>query len=555
MRSTLGAFSWLASAGAAVCIAAGCTRRGGCRGDYCGTLVIAAPGEVTTLLPPVTDAALDRDVFDQLFLKLADIGPEANTIGERGFEPQLAERWEWTGPLTLTFHLDPRARWQDGRPVTASDVAFSFDVYADSVIDSPFRPSLRHLKSVTGSDSLTVVMTFRDRYPEMFYDAVYHVRVLPAHLLQSVPRTDWRTAAFGRAPVGDGPYRLVQWPPGQSLELVADSTFFLGRPHLRRLIWRFTADLTVAVTQVVAGEADAIQVLVSPANITRAEAAGHLATYVYPGSTYTLLEYNQHADGARTRPHPIFGDPDVRRAMVFATDRERMAQSVFAGHAKVPPAPIPQFWTGLWFPDLPVPPYDTAQAAALLARRGWRDTDHDGIRDRGGKKLSFHLAVPTTSAARKQYAQLIQEQLRAVGVDVVIDEMELATLQERTRSGHYDAALQSWNADPSPSSSMPQIWRANGNGNFTGYANPTFDRQVEQAVSAKTPDDAAAAWRAALTTLVQDAPAIMLYALDNVAAVDRRVTDVRLRPDSWWAYLRTWRIPLDRITDRDRVGR
>ena len=533
---------------------AACTRRGGCRDDYCGTLVLAGTGDATTLLPPVSDASVDRDIFDQIFLKLADLAPGGGTIGDAGFVPQLAARWEWTDPLTLVFHLDPRARWQDGQGVTAADVAFTFDAYTDSAVNAPDRSTLTHIAAVTAQDSLTAVFRFRDRYPEMFYDATYHMRILPAHLLRDVPRESWRTAAFGRAPVGDGPYRFVRWTPGQTVELAADSAFFLGRPHLRRLIWRFASDLNVAVTQVVAGEADAVEVLLSPTNIKRAQEAGHLTLYPYAGPTYTFLRFNLRANGDSLHPHPIFADRDVRRALVLATDRERMCRSVFSGHAKVPPGPMPQQWQWLWVPQLVVPSYDTAGAAALLAARGWRDSNGDGVRDRGGRKLSFHLSVPSTSPPRMQYAQLLQEALKAVGVEVVIDQMDPPTLQEHLRAGGFDAALESWYADPTPTSTAPAIWGTHGTSNFGHYASPTYDRQVAAASAAPTPDSARSAWIAAFGTLEQDAAAVMLYSADNVAAVDSRVTDVQIRPDSWWALLRTWRIPPDKLNERDRVG-
>src|SRR5881409_3125204 len=254
---------------AGLVLVAGCERPTGCSGEYCGTLVIASGGEPDILLPPVSEFAITRDVTDQLFLKLADLGPSGNTIGDEDFQPQLAERWEWDTPTTLVFHLDPRARWQDGQAVTAADVAFTYDAYTDTLVNSSFRSSLRQISAVTTRDSLTVVFRFRARYPEMFYDAVYHMRVLPSHLMGTVPREQWRSAPFGRAPVGDGPYRFVRWKAGESLELVADSTFFLGRPHIRRLIWRFTPDLQVAVTQVIAGDADAVEVLGPPENVQR----------------------------------------------------------------------------------------------------------------------------------------------------------------------------------------------------------------------------------------------------------------------------------------------
>src|SRR5258705_3457380 len=124
-----------------------CQRSGGCTGAYCGTLVCAAVGEPDILLPPSTEQAVSRDIEEQLFLKLADIGMSTNTVGDEDFQPLLAERWEWDGPLTLVFHIDSRARWQDGQPVTAGDVAFTFDAYTDSLVASPYRSALRRIAS------------------------------------------------------------------------------------------------------------------------------------------------------------------------------------------------------------------------------------------------------------------------------------------------------------------------------------------------------------------------------------------------------------------------
>src|SRR6266436_3773049 len=479
---------------------AGCERRGGCSGPNCGTLIDAAVAEPPTLLPPSTKDIVASDIDEQLFLKLADVGMSTNTIGDEDFQPLLAQRWEWDGPLTLVFHLDPRARWQDGHPVTSADVAFTYDAYTDSLVNSSARPSLRRIAAVTTRDSLTVVFRFRQRYPEMFYDAVYDMRILPAHLLREVPRDQWRSATFGRSPVGDGPYRFVGWKAGESIELAADSTFFLGRPHLRRVIWRFTPDQFVAVTQLIAGDADAVEVLVTPDNVQRARADTQLATYPYKGSAYGYVGFNLAAPGDSTRPHPLFGDRDLRRALFMATDRERLLRNVFGDLAKVPPGPLSQLWW-IWDPEIRELPYDSGQAARLLTRTGWIDTDGDGIRDKDGKPLAFRLLLPTTSAIRRQYARLLQEQFRIAGVDVQLDEVDFGLYNERARAGRFDALLNTWNTDPTPSSGFPQTWTPAGFGrsNYTRYDNPEVDRLVDQAVaSAANRDQARRAWRAAV---------------------------------------------------------
>jgi len=537
----------------AVVAAAACGRRVGCTGEYCGTLVIAAPGEPDILLPPASDDARAAAVFDQVFVKLADLGPSGNTIGDAGFVPELAEKWEWDNPRTLTFHLNAAARWHDGRPVRAEDVAFTFDVNTDPAVNSPARASLARVRRVTTRDSLTVVFHFSEAYPEMFYDAVHHLRILPAHLLRTVPRDQFRTAAIGRAPVGAGCYRFVEWRAGQSLELAADSTCFLGRPHIRRLVWRFTPDPTVAVTQLLAGEADVFEYL-SPPDLERVRTAGDLVTYPYAGPYYTFLVFNLRTRGDTTLPHPLFADREIRRALTLATDRQQMVQSVFAGLAKVPPGPMPLLWA-TWDSTLRVLPFDTAAAGRLLGARGWRDHDGDGVRDKDGQKLAFELLTPTTSVIRRQYARLLQEQFRRVGVAVEITEVDNNVMTQRLETGNFDAALMSRIADPSPTSSVALVRLAGGGSNYSHYDNPVFAEAYARATGATTRQASMYGWRAVFQQLIDDAPGIWLYSQQSVAAMHRRVADVRLRPDAPYALARTWRIPPDRLIDRDRVER
>ena len=540
----------------AVATLAGCERRGGCTGSYCGTVIDAALSEPPTLLPPSTEDITARDIGEQLFLKLADVGMSTNTVGDEDFQPLLAERWEWDGPLTLVFHLDQRARWQDGQRVSAADVEFTFDAYVDSAVASPYRPQLRRIASVTQRDSLTAVFRFRERYPEMFYDAVYHMRILPAHLLRSVPRDQWKTAPFGRQPVGSGPYRFVSWQSAQSIELEADSSFFLGRPTIRRLIWRFTPNLQVAVTQAIADQADVREQLVTPENVERARAAPQLTLHPFRGSVYTYLGFNLRARGDTSRPHPIFADRDVRRALTMAVDRATLVKSTLGDMGKVPPGPMSALlW--IWDPEIRQLPYDTALAKRVLIARGWRDHDGDGVRDKDGQPLAFRILVPTTSVLRRQYARLLQEQFRIVGAHVEIDELEFSVVNQRLSSGDFDTSVLSRNNDPSPSTGITQSWTLGGFGrsNYVRYHNPEFERLLDLAIAAPTKERARGLWRAAINTINADAPGIFLYSLENIAAVHQRIENVQIRPDSWSALLRTWRIPPDRLIDRDRVER
>jgi len=228
----------------------------------------------------------------------------------------------------------------------------------------------------------------------------------------------------------------------------------------------------------------------------------------------------------------------------MALDREGMLQNVWGGDhlAAVPPGPMPRLWS-LWDSSLARNlAHDSVAAARLLApQRGRR---------------AFHLLVPTTSGLRRQYARLIQAQLQPFGWDVRIDEVDLGVVQQRTSTGQFDAFLGAWASGPSPIDGTLQNWTRRGFGgqNPGRYDNPQLDRLLESAVAARNRDAATRLLRSAIALWNSDAPAAPLYAPDNVAAVNRRVSEVTIRPDSWLALVRTWRIPASQLSDRDRVG-
>jgi ABC-type transport system substrate-binding protein len=152
-----------------VLLLVGCDRAGSRDDDAAtgGTLVIATAADAKTLFPPLIDDVTGKQVSDQMFEGLAAIGEKINTVGDQGFTPRLAQRWEWApDSLSIAFHIDPRARWHDGAPVTASDVRFSHQLYIDPAIASPHAAVVSNIDSITIRDSLTAVAWFGRRTPE-----------------------------------------------------------------------------------------------------------------------------------------------------------------------------------------------------------------------------------------------------------------------------------------------------------------------------------------------------------------------------------------------------
>jgi peptide/nickel transport system substrate-binding protein len=509
-----------------------------------GTMVIATTGDADVLLPPTTTVTSGINVSDLIFCRLAELKLGLNTVDDSGYRPVLARGWEHRDSTTVVFHLDPRARWQDGAPVTARDVVFTFEVYRDADVNSPLKPMLAQIDSVTRRDSLTVAFHFRRWYPEQVYDATYHMRILPRHLLDTIPRARLATAPFGRSPVGDGPYRFVSWKAGAEISLRADTAWFLGRPRLERLIWRVTPELSTAVSQLITGEADAMELIPARGQLERAQGDSTVRLVAYPSPFYAAIVFNLR--------QPLFADRELRRALAMAANREAVVGSVFGPFGEVAVGATSRMqW--IWSDSIRQIRFDTTLAAQVLDRLGWRAPKRGAVRSRSGTPLRFTLLVPTSSQVRQQAAVILQDELRRVGVEMRIQPVEFTVMEQRTVTGDFDATFVSRTIDPSPASLL-QWWSSGGGSNIGRYASPAFDSLAAAATRARTRTEAAPLWRRVLEQLNDDAPAIFVFSPRNNAAIATRFDNVSIRPDSWLATVTEWRVPEARRIARDRVA-
>ena len=538
-------------------VVAGCNDRDRSDADTGGTLVISTAADADFLLPPLVDGVAARQVTDLLFDHLAEIGNELNTVGDEGFTPRLAKRWEWSADsLSIAFHLDPDARWHDGTPVRAADVAFTHDLYRDPVVASPTAPLIRNIDSISVRDSLTAVVHFASRMPEQFFTVAYQLHVLPSHLLRTVDRAQIRSAPIVRNPVGSGRFRFARWVPGQVVEIMADTGNYRGRPALDRVIWSIAPDPTAATTRLFAGEADMYEIL-RPEGIAELQKHDHLKVVPYPSLAYGFVLFNLADPKRPGRPHPVLGDVATRRALSMGVDRERMVRNVFDSLATVAYGP---FARAISTADTTIRqiPYDTVGARRLLDSLGWRDANGDGVRERNGRTLELSILVPSSSRPRVSFAVLLQEQLTRIGARVTIEQLEFVPFLERQRTKQFDAAIVALASDPSPSG-MRQHWGTPAPGENTGtnggsYSNPVVDALLDSALTTMDFATEKAYFKRAYQAVVDDAPAIWLYNPRLAAGMHKRVQPAGLRADGWHTNLAEWKIPADQRIDRDRIG-
>jgi ABC-type dipeptide transport system, periplasmic component len=447
--------------------------------------VIATTSDPNALFPAFYLNLEARQATDLIYEYLADVGPAMNTIGDGGFVKELAAGWKWSpDSSSIAFAINPRARWHDGARVTAHDVVFTFSIDTDSAISSENISSLADIDSVTGRDSATAVFWFNRRTPRQFYIAASQMLILPSHILESVPRDSLHAFTAAHDPVGSGRYRLGSWNKGSSIELRAVDNHYRGRAGPDRVIWSVTPEYQSAVASLLAGAADVFPNM-RPESIAQIASGDAFNLISLAGMDYVFLEMNLKSESG-SAPNPFFASRDVRRALTMALDRRAMVRNLFDTLANVSIGPTVRAYPTTDTAVVQIP-YNPATAEHLLDSLGWRKSDASGIRKKDGRPFSFSMLVPVSSLSRMRIAVLIQEQLRRVGIDARIEQMDFNAFGDRQSSRKFDAALASWHLMSDPTS-LRDTWTSKaaekGGLNYGSYTNPIFDAEVDSALSA-----------------------------------------------------------------------
>jgi peptide/nickel transport system substrate-binding protein len=365
-----------------------------------------------------------------------------------------------------------------------------------------------------------------------------------------VANAELKTADVTRTPVGTGRFRFAKWEPGVRVEVIADTANYRGRPKLDRVVWMLAQAPTSAAPALLSGQID----FYSAYPIDQADhldSAAPIRTLPYEQNGYSYLAMNLFARKSN-RPHPILSDINVRKAISMALDRKGMLANVFKGSALLANGPFP---TGALLSDttLGVPGYDTTAAKAALDAAGWK-VGANGIRTKNGMPLKLDLLTPVSSIPRVRYADLIQEQLRKVGIDVEVSK-ETANFGPRLFGSDFDLALQNFNTDPTVTG-IAQAWTKDGLGGFniSKYQSPVVEAHLKEAAAAKDLQGVKMHTSQAFRQIVADVPAVWLYSAMTVAAANKRIELAPFSREGWWVHMADWSIPASKRIDRDKIG-
>jgi peptide/nickel transport system substrate-binding protein len=485
--------------------------------DYGGTYtegIAGNPRYINPLLSAYND--VDRDLAALVFngLTLAD---------ERGqILPDLADKWEISkDDLSYTFYLRRDVRWHDGTPFTADDVVFTIDLLRSP--DFPGRADLAELwRTVTVErlDAHTVRFTLSEPFaPFLHYTTI---GLLPAHLLKDVSAKQLPNHRFNLDPVGTGPF-VVDEVTSEHAVMLPNMDYYAGRPLLERVEFIFYPDYPSVVA---AYRRDEIQGIsrVAPEYLHEVQAESTAELYSAALSGYGLVFLNLE--------RPIFQEREVRQALLWALDRQKIIDQIFEGQAILAHGPVPPFsWA--YEPNATQYTYDPSRACALLQQAGWQDQDGDGVREKGDLQLQFAL-LTNEDAMHIRVINELTRQWAEVGIRAVPQTAGVAGIvRDFLVPRQYDAVLYDWERLPTDPDPYPQ-WHSTQNmgagQNFTAYSVEQADLIMEEARRTTDPERRAALYRELQRILAEDVPVLPLYHPVYTYAIDESVQDVQLGP-------------------------
>jgi peptide/nickel transport system substrate-binding protein len=484
---------------------------------YGDTFIEALTGNISGLIPNITGDGASHTASEHIYNGLITHDRDMSIV------PDLAESWTLSKDcLDLTFKLRQNVRWHDGRPFTADDVVFTHQLMTHPKTPSPYKDDFTSVDSVRAVDPYTVRVRYREPYAKALF--IWGQSVLPRHLLERyVNEGRLREAPQNfTAPVGTGPYRFREMRSGEKIVLVANPDYYAGPPHISRIVYRIIPSQATIFLELKAKGIDTatLTALQYSRQTDYPAFAKAYNKFRYPANAYSYLGLNLK--------DPRFADKRVRHAFAHAINRGDLIDGVRLGLAR--PATGP-YKPGTWVhnPHVRTYPYDPARARALLAEAGWKTTNGDGLLVKDGQAFTFELLTSQGSDEGRKVAEIIQANLREIGIGVEIRVLEWAAfLKEHVRKRRFEAVSMGWSIGLDPD--QYGIWHSSKTGpdefNFVSYSNPEVDRLLDLGRMTCLQSERKRAYDRLQEILAEDQPIIFLYFREMLPVVASRVRGI-----------------------------
>ncbi len=471
------------------------------------TLTIGVDQEAVGLDPTKVTAFSSFRRIDLLYNKLVTYDADLRVVGD------LAESWDTPDSRTYVFHLRKGVRFHDGKEMTAEDVVFTIERILDPKTASPGRSYLDAVDSVTVIDRTTVRVHLKHPLASIFSGLASG----NASIVEKAAVLGSASGDLQKTEAGTGPFMLAEWVPDNFMRLVRNPAYFKrGLPKVDEVVYRIIPEQASLLAAVRTRSVDTATI--SDGSVAKqAQADKALTVLQAPTLNLRIFSFNT------TRPP--FADARVRDAIAFAIDRDAIVKAAEFGLGEVSgPIPAPaRDWA------LPVGEFPEYQPNPAQARKM--------LQEAGAAGAAFKIVASSSYEGGLAVAQVIQSQLRAVGLAPTIENIEWGTYINRWVKRDFDTMVELRGGDPDPDRFLYRTFYSTGAVNNFLFKDATVDRLLERGRVHLDAAERRPIYRELQKALVQKAPAVFLYTPHQTQVLQPYVKGFRLIPTGALTYL------------------
>lgn len=498
---------------------------GGAKPVKGGTLTIAMERDSTTFDNLKTSDVYSSMVLDNVVEPLFEVDANGKVVG------RLVEKSENPQPNVYVWTLRKGIKFTDGTDFTSEVVKFNLDRHRND----PMAVRNQDVKDITNIETpdpstvkITLKSAFRPFESKFTGQAGYMYNPKAVQALGESLQRDLKDA-------GTGPFKFVEWKKDTQVVLERNPNYWgkdkdgMQLPYLDRLVFKPFPDENVRLTNVKTGEADALAGNPPYKDVKDLKASTDLTVKEIPGVGFQFISMNMSK--------PPFDNVNLRRAISYAIDRDQIRKTVYFENGKVLDSPIPESLPAWYQKDASYHPYlkpDTAKAKQELAAGGKPN----------GFKFTFQIS--NASPQLQQTAELIKDQLKAIGVEMEIQLIEFAKVVSNGQSGDFEALGLGWSGSVDPDGDSYTLFYTKAGFNFSKISNPAIDKTLDEGREQIDPEKAKAAYDQFVKLFQEQAPWIVYWNSPQISTVRKKVQNYPQTYNGYWGardFMTVWKQP------------
>lgn len=469
--------------------------------SFASTLHLSISSNPSKLNPLIATDSASSQIADWVFDALITYDKDGK------IKPALAKSYEFMDETTLRFYLREDVTWSDGKLFSSDDVVFTYELITSPTIYTPYTSQFRYVKEVKAIDKYTVEITYKEPYFKAL--ETWFTSIVPRHILEN--EKDIMTSSFNQHPVGTGKYTLKGFEISKDISMKANPDYFEHKPNIEKLVYHFIPDPATEFLMLKSNKLDVGSL--SPLQIERQldeDFKSNFNVYEKISQSYTYMGFNLE--------NPKFKDARVREAISLALDRKEMVDILFFGHGEVCHGPFMP-GTFAYNESVKSPSQNLEVAKALLKEAGYHDKN----------PLEFEIVTNSNNKTRVYATQIIQHQLKKVGVKVTIRTMEWqAFLNMVVTPKKFEAIVLGWSLGLMPDAYS--IWHSEsdrkGGFNLVHFKNEKVDTLIKRAEKTIDREKLGVIYKEIFALIANDNPYLFLYIPNSITAVNKKIENV-----------------------------